>query len=477
MDKVILFGAGQTGREALKALGSEKVLCFCDNDEKKIATEIDGKEVISYEEMKKMYQKGYKIVVTLFNNSEVVARLEADNIMDYEEYISSEDRYIKKRKYIYGKEAQQHDAYLDQYVQRARKIDFLDGVEELRLLVAEVMEKYRKENFVLAHFRYGESGFYGNLNVLLDFAGVGQDDLEPAFFPIVSHQDSITECSYVKYLYNTATIFPGNRYKNLIHDRKPWIPIFSVGPYILYAESIYSTQKITDLKKKYGRIASVYLLHTCEGENSDGMQKKLLDQIYEVYSKQYDTLFLSVYWAEIEDELYVYAQKKGFHIVSAGFRFDSEFDRRLRAIFEMSDLIITDSYATPLTCALALHKPIAFTGGRTGVHQIDFTSQGEMRELLYSEKYFEQQQYYNKIFNNTTKDYLRCMDQLEDYLGLRNVKSSDEMKAIFEISNLIWEAADGDLVWYCEGVKKTLKRLEEDNDVLRAKLLKEAVAL
>ena len=76
----------------------------------------------------------------------------------------------------------------------------------------------------------------------------------------------------------------------------------------------------------------------------------LLDQIYEDYKKQYDTLFLSVYWSEMDAELYTHAKKMGFHIVSAGFRFDSDFARRLRTIFELSDLIITDSYATPLTC-------------------------------------------------------------------------------------------------------------------------------
>ncbi len=476
MEKVVLFGSGQNGREALGIYGADRVLCFCDNNPGLIGTSIDGKAVISYDEMKQKYQEDHcKVVVTPTNNYEIIMRLEADHIENYEEYISIKERYVKNKQSLCGTEAQQHDAQLDDYVERARKIDFLEGAEEFRVLVNEVLDKYKKENFILAHYKYGESGFYGNIHALMDFAGIDQKDMELAYFPIVSHHDTIMEFPHVKYLYNTATIFPGCNYRNSIHERKPWAPIFAVGPYISYAKSLYSEQQIIELKRKYGRIASVYLLHTCEGENNKGLQRVLLDQIYEDYKKQYDTLFLSVYWSEMDAELYTHAKKMGFHIVSAGFRFDSDFARRLRTIFELSDLIITDSYATPLTCAIAMNKPIDFTTDKTEMDQFDVTTQSSMRKLIYTEEYFQQEHFCNSMFSNSSRDSLKHLDKLECYLGLRQVKRADEIRAIFEISNQIWEAADGDLLRYDHGVQKTLKVLEEKNDIMRLRLLREAL--
>lgn len=475
MERVILFGAGINGREALKVLGPEKVLCFCDNDESKVSTVIDGKTVISFEEMKKLYRKGYKILVTPFNKYEIIAGLEAENILNYEEYISFRDRYVKEREWVYGKEAMRNNAELDRFVERASKIDFLDGDKEFRLLAEEVLQRYRGSRKLIAYNKYGESGFYGNLETLLKFSGIEEDEMDPAFFPVCCHQNEITENICIKYPYNIATIVPGSGVKDLIHERRPLVPAFPIGPYSLYTKGIYSTQELLSLKKKYGRVATVYLgQHNNEGDKNAIAPKKLLDQVFDTYKKDYDTLFLSVYWVDVGNEFYQYAKNKGFHLVSAGFRFDCKFNQRLKTIFDLSDLIVMNTYSTPLTWALALNKPVEFTDHRIWRHEVEYYSDAIKRHI-YNMEYFEQQRFFDRIFNNSTKEYLNHMDELEPYLGLKQLKTPEEIRAIFEISNMIWEEADGDLVWYYEGVRKALKKLEENNDLMRLKLLRDAL--
>lgn len=140
----------------------------------------------------------------------------------------------------------------------------------------------------------------------------------------------------------------------------------------------------------------------------------------------------------------------------------------------MSDLIVMNTYSTPLTWALALNKPVEFTDHRIWRHEVEYYSDAIKRHI-YNMEYFEQQRFFDRIFNNSTKEYLNHMDELEPYLGLKQLKTPEEIRAIFEISNMIWEEADGDLVWYYEGVRKALKKLEENNDLMRLKLLRDAL--
>ena len=46
MKKLILFGCGHIGREALEILGKDNVYCYCDNHVKN--EEIEGKPLIDY---------------------------------------------------------------------------------------------------------------------------------------------------------------------------------------------------------------------------------------------------------------------------------------------------------------------------------------------------------------------------------------------------------------------------------------------
>lgn len=86
MKKLILFGAGHLGREALHNLGLDNVYCFCDN--KYYGGDIEGKSIISYNELLRIYSE-YIIVITLnsVNTQMVITQLESDNISDYVPYL------------------------------------------------------------------------------------------------------------------------------------------------------------------------------------------------------------------------------------------------------------------------------------------------------------------------------------------------------------------------------------------------------
>lgn len=66
--RTILFGAGGYGASALYCLGQSKILCFVDNDTKKIGEVFHGIPVISFTELINKYAK-YRIIITPLKKS------------------------------------------------------------------------------------------------------------------------------------------------------------------------------------------------------------------------------------------------------------------------------------------------------------------------------------------------------------------------------------------------------------------------
>ena len=51
-EKIVLFGSGEIGYEALSFLGDENIACFCDNDPGKTGKRKWGKRIISFSGIK-----------------------------------------------------------------------------------------------------------------------------------------------------------------------------------------------------------------------------------------------------------------------------------------------------------------------------------------------------------------------------------------------------------------------------------------
>ena len=72
MKNIVLFGAGDTGSQVLRLIGSERVLCFADNNVKNI--EYLGLPVVDFEKLKLMYMDNddINIIVTSYDYYEVI---------------------------------------------------------------------------------------------------------------------------------------------------------------------------------------------------------------------------------------------------------------------------------------------------------------------------------------------------------------------------------------------------------------------
>lgn len=84
MKKIILFGCGGIGYEALNYFGKDSVYCFADNNTEIIGCVKYGKEVISYKRLLEIY-KDYHIIISvnLHNAYEIAKQFEENKIEDY----------------------------------------------------------------------------------------------------------------------------------------------------------------------------------------------------------------------------------------------------------------------------------------------------------------------------------------------------------------------------------------------------------
>lgn len=86
--KVVLFGCGRIGQEALNTLGEEYVECFCDNNKEIVGSLEYKRPVISFEELKKNKKKAIVILCAGKKNAQLAKQCEENGITDYVIYES-----------------------------------------------------------------------------------------------------------------------------------------------------------------------------------------------------------------------------------------------------------------------------------------------------------------------------------------------------------------------------------------------------
>ena len=184
MKRIILFGAGKKGIEALEYYGKKRVAFFCDNAEEKTGRWIDGIEVISFSKMLELYSKDFEIVITPNERGYLRAQLELNGVKNYSEYYDKLFWNIDQRYKTEMGMLKNHNAQLQSYVDECQKLDLFFQFHEFKELTDRLLHNGALCKEGLAFIGTNtESNFYGNLDALLCFAGI--DKTEANYFPVV----------------------------------------------------------------------------------------------------------------------------------------------------------------------------------------------------------------------------------------------------------------------------------------------------
>lgn len=260
--------------------------------------------------------------------------------------------------YTAAKEVLYHlDAESRQYEKLTASISEIDSIADFQSFQRD-MKLFKQKSITMPRvIRYGgEADEYGYFNQLLKYAKRDKDRL--VYIPMFEHGIRFGETPW-PYVHNSISYAcQGSGRIDEIHTVDPWKPVFVLGPYIHYVTGYYSPERIKKQKEKLGKTLLVFPSHTWELDSTSGEGNRTFDIVYKKYAKQFGTIMVCCYWNDLEAPVVEAFRSIGAMLVSAGFRGDQNFARRLRTIIELADAVVVDDLGTNMGFCRYLNKPV-----------------------------------------------------------------------------------------------------------------------
>lgn len=312
------------------------------------------------------------------------------------------------------------------FVSNISDVDSIDNIEEFEEMLQQIPPTIWGSSHTIKRV-YGENCLYGYASELLRYSGVQQKDL--FYCPLLEHGISynLDDDFLDTYRFNVYSgyIFQG-RYKENIWKKYSKKPAYFIGPYIHYADNYYSVDAIKKIKKANGKTLLVFPPHSTEigtmSFESSMFNRLLLDH----FAQNYKTVIACIYWQNLTDDYTKFLKKQGVQLVSAGFKLDNRFVKRLKTILSLSDDVLYPSFNSSIGYAYYLGKNIFYAECDDNILYSDFKSRKE--NIMFKNNVHG----FGKAFAlEIDRQDKQLQDQLiEKYWGLSEIKSPEEIKRI-----------------------------------------------
>lgn len=321
--------------------------------------------------------------------------------------------------------------------------------------------------------------YYGIQNDMLSYAGIPPEKEKIKDYALIEHgahfQNIAPFGGEGKRRY-TGYITLGDFRKKFLQE-KYRLPVYTVGPYIAYAEQYYDEELLKKKKEEWGRTLLIFYAHNHEWLHKVYEDNDFIRFIKEQQS-QFDTLALCCYWADLEED-YVHAfEEMGVKIVTSGFRSDCNFMRRQKSLLTLADAVLTNDIGSHVGYSIYMNKPLTY-------YETKVTEQ-ESRERLTDKAVW--------LIEKNKKEIAKCFLPKEGklyekitlqqkevcmfYFGLEYVRTPEEMKAIFSLAREIYEKSDKHIGSYgkaAETLRKMLKASKDEEGKTKGYILDESL--
>ena len=266
--------------------------------------------------------------------------------------------------------------------------------------------------------------WYGNATILKDYSGV---DSNYAIKSAVEHGSSPSGIIFEQDRFSKfPAIITYSKERAHFLSEATGKKVFSIGPYIYYAQDLLNDSEYETEKKRLGKNLLVFTAHSSVDVKSDYNINNYCKEVVKV-SKKFDTVRVCLYWRDISygvDKIY---RKYGFECVTAGDIFDPLFLPRLKTIIKCSTSTMSNSISTHIGYCVLLNKPhyyfdqkIHFSGN-TQIIQ-DSVDLKDTQATLAIKKLF------GKYSDYVTDDQRKIIAPI---WGFDQLKTPHEMKKIF----------------------------------------------
>lgn len=388
---------------------------------------------------------------------------------------------LKKNIFIHDKCLSLKNCYYDKKIENITSyLSKIDSILDYDIFKEEMIRirnyAYKKGKMLTVGKLGQESMLYGQLRNLCRYSNRDYNDIARLLLPCIEHGISwynrppaaITNPSIHSF------VFQGNYNVDNVHKFKPFCPCYCIGPYIHYAQAIYSSKKMESLRNKFGKTALIFPFHCYEMSSAEYDVRKFVKEVISNL-KDYNTIIVSAYWNDLDAPVYELFKTEGAIIVSSGFRGDPQFMDRQRTLFELSDASFGNGIGTHIGYSMYLNRQ----------HYM-FSSKINLFEEVKKLKPYEVD-YYTSIENlfydsfNFDKEYDGKIAQRNSLYekfwgGEKYIKTPTEIDEMFEISIELLRLSKGFVSNYEHSIKKLISKFKS-SDPIKYKLLLDSVSI
>ena len=346
---------------------------------------------------------------------------------------------------VYRTKYYRHNSQLLTLQDTCSKIDIFNSDEIIK--TNKRIHMFTKNDNSIVNFvrTFSESLHYGHLRSLFEYGDISPK--KAIYFPAIEHG-----CFFTPRIYgdvNGSVAAMGSYRKDVLRKAYPETPIFMLGPYIHYATSYYDNEKLARLKKKFSKTLMIFPQHTIEtATNAKYDMQEFIRGIITKVAPDFNTVAACLYWKDFDTELYDILRANGIEIMSAGYRWDYNFIRRLKTIIALADVAISNSIGTHLGYCAFYGKPFKYIDSNIKISEkgIPPLNENERREI-------------NTLGNAFSKELTiqEQRDACEPYWGFGEIKSKEEIKEISNLCKTISRMCRGSYIRYNPAVQNLLK--------------------
>ncbi|NJI75018.1 hypothetical protein HCX49_17590 [Sphingobacterium kitahiroshimense] len=285
-----------------------------------------------------------------------------------------------------------------------------------------------KELFEYPYFYISDCNYYGLYHQLLSYAGLVPEDLSRLQKHYFYIEHGLVLGSYANHynlkkakMITTMSQTRKLHIANFVNDT----PIHVIGPYIHYSSSLLSENEIMTLKETLGRVLLVIPSHSIGSVTAQFDEQAFITAIREK-SVGFDTVIVCLYWKDIDngaDNVYL---KEGFKVSTAGHRDDLNFLPRLKSLLLLSSEVFTNNFGTHVAYGSSVGVPVSLYQQQINYKEIQYFKNND--DILKNQENILSSGFAKKEIKAALVHNDRAV--LNQYFGLDQVKSQDEMRQI-----------------------------------------------
>lgn len=269
-------------------------------------------------------------------------------------------------------------------------------------------------SFAKNPFELAENSFYGHRKILhkLGYSSYGSRLEHGVFFAQNEEDLQLMLSSSKRRIYRLKRIFTYSLWRKSYienYTSKNGIPIevLPLGPYVTYADHFLSQERLKLLKKQLGRVLLVYPQHSIEQVSHKFNCHELIDKIKR-FGCNFDTVLVSLYWADILKGASEAYENAGFTCVCSGKREDPNFMSRQKDIIWLADLVLTNTLGTHIGYSVAMDRQCVMF--RQHIEDIVGTSLSDKKTQIESLALAEKRRIADVFFDTFSESYSGITD-------------------------------------------------------------------